>query len=432
MKLNYKKILFTLSNATLISLPIIATSCSNKVEQEISTKENRVQPIVFYKGQKKLGQNENLIYVRNKYHNQEQQNKTIKKIESLVQQKLQTLITIDEVDKLISFETDTLLLPKIKEYNGAFKSFNISIDDEVLTLKLNRVIAKLDLGDLGIKAPKNQNAAFNIKDFNYNVIFEFDVLKDNKKVVGFIEPLIKFAKQRRLTAPIHSNNINENKENFKKINVPWNDASFAPYYYDAILTAHSDGDTFTVQPVENKKTQFATVSKNDSYKIRLAGIDTPEKAVGSGSKSIKSSPFEYIFALQSSAFGEKVLKKNSRVRVAYISGSDTYGRQTADIFFGDNFEYSYNVEIVRAGYSLPYSSSGWEKKFDQKNDYVKDVYPAIFEAFNEAKEKRNGFYKYLTPKQVSDYVYNIKPNSSWQPFDAESEVNVKTESQKQS
>jgi endonuclease YncB( thermonuclease family) len=90
------------------------------------------------------------------------------------------------------------------------------------------------------------------------------------------------------------------------------------------VVAISDGDTLTV--LDDSKTQ---------HKIRLAGIDAPEKAQAFGNRARE-------------ALGDKVFQQSVRVEVIDI---DRYKREVGRIYLGDRF---INMEMVHDGLAWRY------------------------------------------------------------------------------
>lgn len=90
------------------------------------------------------------------------------------------------------------------------------------------------------------------------------------------------------------------------------------------VVAIADGDTLTV--LDDSKTQ---------HKIRLAGIDAPEKAQAFGNKA-------------RAALGEKVFQQSVRVDVIDV---DRYRREVGRIYLGERF---INLEMVADGFAWRY------------------------------------------------------------------------------
>src|ERR1700728_4032432 len=87
------------------------------------------------------------------------------------------------------------------------------------------------------------------------------------------------------------------------------------------VVAIADGDTLTV--LDDSKTQ---------HKIRLAGIDAPEKGQAFGNKARE-------------ALGDKVFQQSVRIEVIDI---DRYHREVGRIFLGGRF---INMEMVAGGFA---------------------------------------------------------------------------------
>ncbi|MFL0973736.1 hypothetical protein ACJOMP_03830, partial [Mycoplasmopsis synoviae] len=108
------------------------------------------------------------------------------------------------------------------------------------------------------------------------------------------------------------------------------------------------------------------------------------------------SPFEYDFTYMSTNFGKAALvDPNKTVRVSFTEGLDAFGRMVGDIFFGDDFQYSYSVEITRAGYTLPYGDDGWKAQLNNPNSYSSLVYQKISDAMYQAQSEKVGYYHYF-------------------------------------
>jgi endonuclease YncB( thermonuclease family) len=101
------------------------------------------------------------------------------------------------------------------------------------------------------------------------------------------------------------------------------------------VVAIADGDTLTV------------LDRNDrQHRIRLYGIDAPEKAQAFGAQSKKN--------LSGKVFGATV-----RVQVVDV---DRYKREVGRIYLGDRF---INLEQVRAGYAWRYAEFDRNHEFDR-------------------------------------------------------------------
>jgi endonuclease YncB( thermonuclease family) len=114
------------------------------------------------------------------------------------------------------------------------------------------------------------------------------------------------------------------------------------------VVAISDGDTLTI--LDDSKTQ---------HKIRLAGIDAPEKGQAFGNKARE-------------ALGDKVFQLSVRVEVIDV---DRYKREVGRIYLGDRF---INMDMVRDGFAWRYI------QYDKPGEFT------VAEA--DARERRRGLW----------------------------------------
>jgi endonuclease YncB( thermonuclease family) len=110
----------------------------------------------------------------------------------------------------------------------------------------------------------------------------------------------------------------------------------------------ADGDTLTVLD-----------GSNTQHKIRLAGIDAPEKGQAFGTKSRES-------------LAAKVFRKNVRIEVIDV---DRYHREVGRIYLGDSF---INLEMVNDGFAWRYP------QYDKPGEFT--------EAEQEAREHGRGLW----------------------------------------
>lgn len=101
------------------------------------------------------------------------------------------------------------------------------------------------------------------------------------------------------------------------------------------VVAVADGDTLTVLDDYDRQ-----------HRIRLFGIDAPEKAQPFGNQAKKS--------LSSKVFGSSV-----RVQIVDV---DRYGREVGRIYLGNRF---INLEQVREGYAWRYAEFDRHHEFDR-------------------------------------------------------------------
>ena len=102
--------------------------------------------------------------------------------------------------------------------------------------------------------------------------------------------------------------------------------TLSAFGYPAKVVGISDGDTCTVLTADNQQ-----------VKIRLAGIDTPEKFQAFGTKAKQ--------ALSDKVFGQTVEVKEQT--------KDRYGRTVADLYLGTRW---INLEMVAEGWAWHYKA----------------------------------------------------------------------------
>lgn len=119
------------------------------------------------------------------------------------------------------------------------------------------------------------------------------------------------------------------------------------------VVAIADGDTLTI--LDDAKTQ---------HKIRLAGIDAPEKGQAFGTKAREN-------------LAGRVFRKTVRIEVIDV---DRYRREVGRIFLGDRF---INMEMVRDGFAWRYV------QYDKPGEFTA--------AENDAREHRRGLWAEPNP-----------------------------------
>lgn len=183
------------------------------------------------------------------------------------------------------------------------------------------------------------------------------------------------------------------------------------------IVENSDGDTAKVQIMSDKLKKYISLGKGDITKVRIFGVDTPEKAVG----TTKSDPEEYKYAAKASEFCSNTLKVGEQY-LLFLSSytTDTFGRLVGDFFFkknpSDEKYLSYSVEITRSGWTLPHTSLDSIKLIDEK--YSLSYYTLLLIAYameDAAKNKAGAFKDFKTPYYFSQ-IYKLKPNSAYTYF----------------
>lgn len=140
------------------------------------------------------------------------------------------------------------------------------------------------------------------------------------------------------------------------------------YDYKAKVVGVMDGDTIKVLD-----------SNNVQHKIRLYGIDAPEKKQAFGEKS--------KLYLSSLIFGKEVT-----VRVV---NKDRYGREVASVFYKN--EPSVNLEMLSAGYAWAYLS------------YIKKRFRPLYQEYEWlAKKDKKGLWADPNPTPPWEFRRNKK------------------------
>nr|WP_298419658.1 thermonuclease family protein [Hylemonella sp.] len=135
--------------------------------------------------------------------------------------------------------------------------------------------------------------------------------------------------------------------------------------YTGRVVAISDGDTLTVLDAKQRQ-----------HKIRLAGIDAPEKRQAWGQRAQQF-------------LGERVFQRVVRVEV---SKTDRYGREIGKVLLdGDDI----NLELVRAGLAWHYRAYEREQPADEREQYA--------EAEQRARERRQGLWSDTQPVAPWDF-----------------------------
>ncbi|WP_322960512.1 thermonuclease family protein [Mycoplasmopsis cynos] len=353
--------------------------------------------------------------------------KTEDKIKSLIKNYLLTKYYSKYIYPTKKTNSNKILF-KLEDFQNLPDEIKIGINGKLATLRLQRTpfFSKIILGEYGENNSKTleQNAANTLDNVDTTYNFTYDIYLGNAKLEGFIEPTVsKEYNSIKIKPLLKDAPINTDVSNFKALNFDFeNDQNLRDLYFKAKVKDVSDGDTVTVISLEDKQlANNVSVKKDEEYRIRLSGIDTPEKALGSKKDFKKSSAFEYAFALHATKFAEEILGKKfaNDVVVGFASGKDSYERITADIFFGEKYKYSYNAEIVRAGHTLPFKNQGWEANVKNKNikSYEYNMYKELAIALSDAINNKKGLFNYFNnPIEVQRFVYLIKPNSEWLPF----------------
>ena len=129
--------------------------------------------------------------------------------------------------------------------------------------------------------------------------------------------------------------------------------------YPAKVISIADGDTCTV-----------LTANNEQVKIRLAGIDTPERSQAYGAKAKK-------------ALSDKIFGKTIEVKA---QNKDRYGRTIADLYVGSRW---INLELVAEGWAWHYKHYSKDKK--------------LAEAEIRARSSKKGLWRDKSPTPPWEY-----------------------------
>lgn len=164
---------------------------------------------------------------------------------------------------------------------------------------------------------------------------------------------------------------------------------------EAKVTRVVDGDTiwFSVVKGSISDTQEKMFEPGTELRIRVPLTDTLEE-YGDASEREKE------LAAYDSAFARSLLPVGTTVRLIsdnWASGS--YDRKVAYIFFGENFEKQFDIEMLANGYTMLRISESDFKSF--VTDYNEEIKPVISsylayyaaKAFNDGYTKKRGFYR---------------------------------------
>ena len=152
---------------------------------------------------------------------------------------------------------------------------------------------------------------------------------------------------------------------------------FAAQTYDALLLRVSDGDTVWVL-IEGRK-----------VKVRLLGIDTPEKYPGrklsrDAAHCGVSEGYMKNLGQLSTHHAKKLLHKGDRIKLV-VYGRGHYGRVLGIIYLPDGT--CYNERMVADGFACVYKYHGRKSKELPWTEWIKLNY-----LLHEAKKHRRGLW----------------------------------------
>lgn len=351
-----------------------------------------------------------------------------KKLKNIVTEHVEKIHTDKVFDSWNAFDFDNNLGYSLKELwpelKFEFRGKELELQERgQLYLVISSEISYPDTDTTIESFNENTTSLDNIKQIlSFKIVF-----RSGTKIISInnTDFTVELIQNKTFKSIAELKNIAIGQEKFKPVNIDWESETFKPLIMKGKIVAVSDGDTATIRLTDIPEKFSEQYSLGNEYKVRIASIDTPEKAIGSGSDSIKSKPFELTFAEWSTKFADENLK-NQDVIFWSNGEQDTYGRLIGDFFINKkdepngNYQYSYSAEIVRAGLTLPYDINITTFKSIYRSDktaYKTNIYPIISEAAEEAYLSKNGFYKFVeSPYGIQKTIYRNKENSGWELF----------------
>ncbi|UUD36865.1 Uncharacterised protein [Mycoplasmopsis californica] len=326
-----------------------------------------------------------------------------------------------EMNEIISLDKLNLQFHSPLSINSVYLDLHDLVNRFYL-VKVNDVKYMIELSQLPVKDDLPRDVALDdtINQFNNkrSLIFKFHTL-DKKVVINYTYRLETDIQMKFTLRPKQLNpSLSLDDPNIQKINVDWVNIN---NWFEGEIVRWKDGDTAEVK-VLSIQPGVSDINVGETYTIRLAGIDTPEKGVGSGADYKKSPKWEHQFAELATKFAVNTLPSKTVVRL-FLDGKgvDKFNRIPADIFFGKDFNISYNTEIVRNGWCLPFS--GGNKSENTIKGTLK--YYTFFEmakAMKFAKENRLGLFQdFANEKTIATKVYLTRSNTGYHTFMEEDE-----------
>ncbi|ENY68596.1 Hypothetical protein, predicted lipoprotein [Metamycoplasma auris 15026] len=162
---------------------------------------------------------------------------------------------------------------------------------------------------------------------------------------------------------------------------------------EGVVDSVVDGDTLYVKVTNGKLHNKQHFNNGEIIKIRIPMIDTLEEYD-------KASPKERALASIDSAFAKKMVPVGTKVRVITENWANkSHDRVIGYVFFGNNFEKEWDIEMLRNGLALPrVQESAFKNFLFDYDDKIKSspasyLIPYVAKAFNEGWLQKRGFYK---------------------------------------
>ncbi|TPE58042.1 hypothetical protein FJO69_00315 [[Mycoplasma] falconis] len=200
-------------------------------------------------------------------------------------------------------------------------------------------------------------------------------------------------------------------------------------YAEGIVKSYADGDTIritiTKQPASHyeyannvKPEDLQKTFTTSSVTIRNPMIDTLEQNTQPGNEDSLSER-EVALANIDTEHAKNMMPVGTKVRIIFDLASKSYDRYIGWIFFGDNFEKQYDIEMLASGFTLARINKNALGLFrsdypeisttNPSNSIMSYLLPYAAYAYNIASVEKRGYYNPETTFLNSDEKVNI-PN----------------------
>ncbi|MCV3753465.1 hypothetical protein OF364_01375 [Mycoplasma enhydrae] len=174
----------------------------------------------------------------------------------------------------------------------------------------------------------------------------------------------------------------------------------------------SDGDTLSIKVTKGNPN--GKPKKDEVIKVRIPLIDTLEE----NTKDVKER--EKNLAHLDSNYARSILPNGTKVRLISEDGwvNLSYDRHVGYLFFGENFQKNFSIDMLSNGWTLPRFNDSALKDFigdfnkkDKKN-IISYLLPFAAHAFNKGYLENKGFYnKNGVDIELEGKKVNIKINN---------------------
>ncbi len=158
-------------------------------------------------------------------------------------------------------------------------------------------------------------------------------------------------------------------------------------YFDAIITHWVDGDTFNYENIDGSKPKYDSV--------RIQNIDTPEiNHSWAGSAPVDSA--EEKWGIKATELAKQLIPEGSHVRLVN-SGDNSFNRLVASVFYGNNFEHNFEIEMLKSGLATPIFQAN---QILSKANIQYYIGLELANSFNYAKDNKKGVWSLESPESV--------------------------------